>query len=91
MELEKQENTRESGLLEAAFYQSVANACPQEGPGCTAVAGFVGSAPLEAGNNATKAYLAEMVALYPSVKGVREGLWTKPGSFFTDPSFIGGG
>jgi len=90
MELEKQSNTRETGLTEARWYQQLADACPGRSLGCTAVAGFVASAPLEEGAEHVAAYLAELTTSFPAVRGIREGLWKRAPEFFTSPSFVAG-
>mmetsp|Transcript_56430 Transcript_56430/g.155958 ORF Transcript_56430/g.155958 Transcript_56430/m.155958 type:complete len:275 (+) Transcript_56430:553-1377(+) len=92
MELEKQNNDYESGLAEAAFYQSVANRCNADPSTCggSKVVGLVASAPLEMGHDATIEYLTTLQAAAPNLVGIRQGLWVKDASFFYDEGFRGG-
>jgi len=92
MELEKQSNDYESGMAEAAFYQSVANRCNADPSTCggSKVVGLVASAPLEKGYDATTAYLTTLSAAAPNLVGIRQGLWVKEASFFYDDGFRAG-
>lgn len=94
MELEKQSDTFEAGLAEAAYYQSVANNCnanfPSASCGGAKVVGFVASAPLENGDDAVTNYLHTLSWVAPALVGIRRTLWKENDSFFEDSDFIAG-
>ena len=52
--------------------------------------GFVASGQLELGAEATSQYIRGLKKDFPLLRGVREGLWKRPDSFFTDPVFVDG-
>merc|ERR1711865_956034 len=83
MELEKRNNSATAGLLEAAMFQHTTQRSAM-------ATGFVASAELESGAQATREYIQQLKQQYPAVRGIREGLWTRSREFFRLPQFIAG-
>jgi len=90
MQLEKRDNTFDSSLAEAIYYQKIADDCEALPANCTKVLGIVAGAPLEAGADEVRKYLQSVTQSAPLVKGIRESLWKHDTSFFKNQSFIYG-
>jgi len=92
MELEKQNDSADTNLAEAAFYQGIANDCDVDPVLCggTKVLGLVAGAPLDKGANATFRYLRTLVTACPSTCGIRLTLWKKDALFFSNQLFLEG-